>query len=292
MSSSVVLIANPAAGTFSEKRLGTARHLLQERGFHVEVLLSQKRGDIERLARESVAERPEILFVMGGDGTFNEAVNGLVHSGIPVGFIPLGTTNVLARELGIPARVDGAIMKALGGRRRSISLGSIRGAGIPTRRFVMMAGAGFDAYTVYRVRPGLKRILGRGAYILSGMGVIVGDYSSGPIIVRTADTEFTAYTVIAGNGSRYGGNFRMTPGTSIFSPDLHVVAVVKAGRAPLLRTAIRLFRGTHLRSGDIRHFRTTSLQLDGTAHIQVDGDHAGRLPVHISIEKDSLEILL
>jgi YegS/Rv2252/BmrU family lipid kinase len=290
VSSLAVLLANPAAGAFKEQNIQQVEDLLKKKGLEVEVLLSKKRGEIETLAKGSLELSPEMVFVIGGDGTFNEAVNGLVHSEVPVSFIPSGTANVVAKELDIPGKINWAVKNALGGEMHRISLGKVTNNSGLLRYFIMMAGAGFDADTVYGISSKVKKISGKGSFIVSGAKVL-HKYDPEPITVRTNGAESVGYTVIVGNGSCYAGKFKMTPDASLFSPYFYVYVIKKNTRFSVVKTIVKLFNTSHTRSKDVSYFRTQSLSLEGSSHIQVDGDYLGKLPVDIEIERECLNIL-
>ena len=290
MSSLAVLLVNPAAGSFKEQNVQQVEDLLKKRGLAVEVLLSKERGEIETLAKGSLELSPEMVFVVGGDGTFNEAVNGLVHSEVPVSFIPSGTANVVAFELDIPGKINWAVKNALGGEMHRISLGKVTNKSGLLRYFIMMAGAGFDAETVYGISSKVKKISGKGSFIVSGVKVL-HKYDPEPITIRTNGAESVGYTVIVGNGSCYAGKFKMTPDAALFSPYFYVYVIKNNSRFSIVKTIVKLLNTSHTRSKDVSYFRTQSLTLEGSSHIQVDGDYLGKLPVDIAIERECLNIM-
>jgi diacylglycerol kinase family enzyme len=157
-----LIIFNPAAGWRRRQRLAPVLAQLGEHGCAFVVRETQAPGDAERFAAEVDPEAFDLVVVAGGDGTVNETINGLARSGLPLALIPLGTANVLAAEIGLgpdPAAVARCV--ALG-QPRPIALGAAAG-----RRFILMAGAGFDAHVVAGVSVPMKRWLGKGAYVLS-----------------------------------------------------------------------------------------------------------------------------
>lgn len=125
MKSSIVLISNPAAKLFSEKKIEKASHFLRARGYEVKVFPTTQRGDAERLAREALKKSPYLVIAAGGDGTINEVINGIAGEAIPLAILPLGTTNVLAKELNIPEHVKGAMEVAVNNTPKTVSLGRI-----------------------------------------------------------------------------------------------------------------------------------------------------------------------
>ena len=146
-----VLIVNPFASQVTEARLAAVEAALE--GVEIDVRLTERPEHATELARD--VEGSEALLVYGGDGLLNEVLNGLDRS-VPVGVVPGGRTNVVARALGLPLDPVAATRALLEARPRSISLGRANG-----RRFVFAAGLGFDAELVRRVEARGRRRDGR-----------------------------------------------------------------------------------------------------------------------------------
>jgi len=136
------LIVNPFASKVSEERLAAVEHELRRRG-ELTVALTERRGHATELAR--AVEGVDAVLVFGGDGLLNEVLNGLAGD-VPVGILPGGRTNVVARALGLPVDPVEAARRLANPRERRISLGRANG-----RRFAFAAGIGFDAELVRRV---------------------------------------------------------------------------------------------------------------------------------------------
>jgi diacylglycerol kinase (ATP) len=135
----VVLLVNPVAG-MRRLPLEPIQAALRARGAAVEVALTTRPGDATTIARQAAAAGADVLLACGGDGTVNEAVNGLAGSQTALAVLPGGTVNVWAREVGIPLDPVRALQLLWEGQRRWIDLGR---AG--ERYFLLMAGIGFDA---------------------------------------------------------------------------------------------------------------------------------------------------
>ncbi len=127
----------------------------------LELVKTTKPRHAETLARSAAEAGARMVVAAGGDGTIAEVASGLIGSDVKLGIIPLGTANVLARELSIPFAPQ-AIAAALAfGRTRPIWPGLVVGPG-SSRVFVQMVGVGFDAHVVHHLSPRLKRACGRG----------------------------------------------------------------------------------------------------------------------------------
>ncbi|HEB74776.1 MAG TPA: diacylglycerol kinase family lipid kinase [Nitrospirae bacterium] len=283
MSSSAVLIVNPASGSYSEERLMLAVGLLRERFGEVSILRTGKRGDAEAMARDAAAKSPEMILSVGGDGTFNEVVNGTAFTDVPVAFVPAGTTNVLARELGLPGDIYDAVKETLRGRPEYVHLGRING-----RYFVLMAGIGFDGEAVWRVKQGLKRISGKGAYVLSGLGCFLR-YRPGRLRIVIDGRACEGYGLVACNSGYYAGSFRICRGAGLGSPCLHVSVMEGGRRSDLLRYVLRVVIGRPAVPACVEGRR---IEVYGDAHIQVDGDYFGRTPAVITFHENALRLMV
>lgn len=287
------LICNPAALRASTGKIAGARAFLESKGFFAEVLLTEKIGHAELLARESLKKKPDLIIAAGGDGTVNEVMNGIAFSGTPLAILPMGTTNVLAKELGIPETVTGALERAVNGVSRKVSLGKIEtGEGVRSiaRYFCLMAGIGFDGKAVHDVNASIKKISGKAAYILSGMKSLFS-YAPGEIVIRTEKREFTCYSAIVGKSSKYGGNLKVTPDASLLDPFLYACIFRGRNRSDILRYFFGILRGTHLEYADVEYVKCSSLEVKGNVHIQIDGDYLGMTPARISAVKDALDLV-
>jgi diacylglycerol kinase (ATP) len=294
MNAFVMLIVNPAAKNGSAGKIALGGSLLRDAGYEVKTLLTTKRGDAERFARHAVDEGIQFIIACGGDGTFNEVMNGIAYTTTRMAIVPMGTTNVLAKELGIPEDVRGAVARAVEGQARPVSLGRIRcsgGSGRLTRYFCLMAGIGFDGLSVYGVNPWLKRYSGEGAYILSGLESLLRARFE-PLKIAFDETECEGYSAIIGKASKYGGNFKVTPDASLLRPEFYVLVMKGKRRRDLLRYSIGIMLGRHLGFKDILYRRAFSIEIEGDAHIQVDGDYLGRTPASITMAADAVQLVM
>jgi YegS/Rv2252/BmrU family lipid kinase len=293
MEAPVILIANPAAKRSSRQKIQTAVELMRAAGHDVVVRLTGKRGDAEEFARSASQGELSFLLAAGGDGTFNEVMNGIANTGTKMAILPMGTTNVLAKELGVPENVDGAVRMALAGEEHSISLGSITFTPLSTpvtRYFCLMAGIGFDGEAVYGINPAAKKYWGKGAYILSGLKTLIG-YSPEKLTFTMGGKTFTGYSAIIGKASRYGGDFRITPDAKLARPELYAFIMHGKRRWDMLRYAGGIVSGRHLGFRDITYLRTDSVSVEGAAHIQIDGDYLGTTPATITVAPGAIKLI-
>ncbi len=234
------------------------------------------------------------ILIASGDGTINQAINGLLNADnkelayVPVALIPLGTTNVLAKDRAIPEKIEKAVDLALTGQGKKISLGRING-----RYFSLMAGIGLDAEAVKGVRNGLlKKISGKLVHVVSGLEVLTR-YRPPRITVKTPLGEMSGYTAVIGNTRNYGGFFYITPDASITEPKLDVCVFNGSTRKDFLRFVSGVLQKKHVTFSDVTFSKVTEMDItsEGTVHIQIDGNYFGTLPVQIDVVKDAMSLV-
>src|ERR671917_636987 len=151
-----IVIGNRKAGrNRGKERLKRCAEILRSGGLVVEVWPTERPQHATELASLAGAR---LVVAAGGDGTVNEVVNGL-ETDATLGVLPLGTANVLARELGLPLNAEAACKRIITGQERYIDIGIATDRKGRERRFTCMAGMGFDAHVVNEVTPRLKRYL-------------------------------------------------------------------------------------------------------------------------------------
>jgi len=294
MRSSIILIGNPAARGASLKKFESASVFLQDKGFATKILLTEKSNDATRLAEEAVRENPYAIIAAGGDGTINEVINGMVKSDVPLAILPLGTTNVLAKELGIPEYFNGAMETAVSRKPRTVSLGRIElNPGTDSaysRYFCLMAGIGFDGKAVHDINPAVKKKSGKAAYIFSGIKNLL-HYSPNQLFYNIDGKEYEGFSSVTGKAGKYGGNFKITPDADLSNPELYTCIFQGNKRSDLLRYVFKIMTGRLFDERDIVYLKSATVEVLGTAHIQIDGDYLGVTPAKITVEKDALQII-
>ena len=285
----VVIIGNPKAGRNRRKdRLKRCAEILRSGGLEVEVWPTERPGHATELATLAGAR---LVVAAGGDGTVNEIVNGL-ESDATLGVLPLGTANVLARELGLPLNAEAACKRILAGQERRIDVGIATDHEGRERRFTCMAGMGFDAHVVNEVTPRLKRYLKSLAFPLAALKVYLeGDLP--PLhIIDGEDTHVTQFAIVA-NGQYYGGDFRVAEEAALATGKLEVVLVDRVGRLLradiLTRILARRPLDRSMRSFAARELRATSP--GAQVPVQLDGEVWSRLPMSFRIEPGALKVV-
>jgi diacylglycerol kinase (ATP) len=284
-----VIIGNPNSGSAGDEGyLECFADALRAGGFEVEVLNTEGPDHATELAAMA---GDRLVIAAGGDGTVNEVVNGL-HNGATMGILPLGTANVLAREIGLPLKPEDACQRILSGT------GSLMDVGVATdeegmeRRFACMAGIGFDASVVREVTPRLKRSLKTLAFPLTALKVYL-EGNLPKLHVIDGDTTHVAQLAIVANGHYYGGGFKVAEDASLTSGKLEVVLVEKVGS--LLRADILAhILAKRALDRDAKSFPAQDIRAESPGRrvpVQIDGELWGHLPMSFRIEPAAIRLI-
>ena len=284
-----LVILNPIAGRRRQVFLHKVLENLRRAGLIVTIEETTRRGDAEAMARRAATgdNRPDVVVAAGGDGTINEVANGLAGTDMILGIIPMGTANVLASELGMGAW-SGPVSRALtDGIVKPIHMGDIGG-----RRFLMMAGVGYDARVVSRIDLKLKYRWGKGAYGLAGlMEWLEPPAPAFPVSIDGQPFE-TGWMIVT-NGRRYAGKYIIAPNARLDAPSLTACLMPGTGRADMLRYLTAIGRGRLDREKDVRLIEAREVLVPDApgALVEIDGDFHGGGPVRIALADETLRLL-
>ena len=273
-------------------------------------------GDARRLAAEAIAEGCDTLIAAGGDGTVNEVLNGIADAQafdrVRLGVLPLGTVNVFARELKIPADPVRAWKLILRGRYTRIDLcwAEFSNDSQPQRKYFMqLAGAGLDARAIELVNWQQKKKVGALAYVMAGLKALREPQPQ--ITVRSSAFRrpdapqsedrlkaelqtITGGLVLLGNGKFYGGSHRVFPEADMRNGLLEVCVFPKVNWAVLLRCGLMLLVCRKLPEGVVQRLCAARVELSATpaAAFELDGEWAGRLPATFGVEQGRLRVIV
>ncbi|MBA3426485.1 MAG: diacylglycerol kinase family lipid kinase [Rubrobacter sp.] len=288
-STDTVIIGNPNSGRAgSKKYLEQYAKVLQAGGREVEVLNTEHPDHATEL---STLAGGRLVIAAGGDGTVNEVINGLSEDAT-LGILPLGTANVLARELGLPLDLKRACERILEGNTSRIDLGVATDREGVERRFACMAGIGFDASVVRTMTPRLKRYLRILAFPLVAVKVLMEEDIPSVHVIE-GDTTYVSQFAIIANGHYYGGDFRVAGPGSLTSGELEAILVERV--SVLLRPDIlaRILARNPL-NRSMRSFGAKELRArapGANVPVQIDGEIWGRLPMSFRIEPQALQVI-
>jgi diacylglycerol kinase family enzyme len=284
----MLIIVNPYATTVSDRLKNLVVYALRGR-YEVDAIDTEARDHATELCREAAREGYDVVVAFGGDGTVNEAANGLAGSNTPLCCLPGGRANVYCRMLGIPTDVVDAtehlLLMADEWRPRRVDLGSVNG-----RAFVFSSGAGLDASVVERVdaHPHMKARLGEWYYTWTGVQTFTRRYLLHPprLEAQLGGETIRGVTAIVQNATPYtyfgARPVEMAEGATLHSGDLAGVVLDRA-RPTDIPTIITRALSPHFRVSRHRHVhpfsgatrvRVKSLD-ERPLPLQVDGDYIG-----------------
>jgi YegS/Rv2252/BmrU family lipid kinase len=284
----VYLIANPIAGGGSGA--GAAERVaavLRGRGHRVECHFTRGAGDAQRLAA-AAGSTCDCLFVVGGDGTLNEVLNGLDDpSRLPLALLAVGTANMLARDLDLPSEPEAAALLVESQATRNVDL-----ARIGEHRFFGNVGVGFDAQVVADIARRRAGTLGFRAY-LAPIFRVLSRYREPLLEVRMdGGAPLLAGWVVVSNLSNYGGLFRFSPDARCDSGHLEVCVFARARRRELVRAAAVSRRGRLDAIPGVSYHTARRLVVTSgePVPVQVDGDAWGTTPVEVEVEAQPVRV--
>jgi YegS/Rv2252/BmrU family lipid kinase len=223
------------------------------------------------LARQAVEDGCDVVFVAGGDGTVMAVATALAGTGVPLAILPTGTGNLLARNLDLPFTDEAACLRiGLTGRTRPIDVGAVEG-----RKFVVMAGLGFDAAMMRDAPEGLKKRVGWPAYVVSATKHLRG---RGIRVTLTLDDGEPLHrrvrTVVVGNVGRLQGNFPLLPDAVPDDGVLDVVVIATRNVLDWARVGTRVLRRADVPDRRIERFTAKHVLIEASHSQprQLDGD--------------------
>jgi YegS/Rv2252/BmrU family lipid kinase len=298
MPAGTLFIVNPASrdGALRRRWPRVESRLRQGLGRDFDVERTRGPRDAVRIAREAARAGTDCIVGVGGDGTANEVVSGVLEAGLgestQVGLLPFGTGGDLSRTLGIPRDLDQAVARLASGKVRRIDAGRVemigRDGSPATTWFVNIASFGISALVCEKVNTAPKALGGRGSFLVGTLRALAGFRSrnvtlhvdgallhEGPLVFATA-----------ANGSYFGGGMHVAPQAVPDDGLLDVVAVRDAPRARLLSQIPRIYRGDHLDLPEVRVARGARIEAEaapGEVWIELDGEPLGTLPARFEV---------
>lgn len=293
----IVVAINPTASFGKGRAVGPAVvQSLRGAGHDVSALTEPTYAELFEQAKKAIATKPDAFVVVGGDGMVCLATNLLVGSKVPLGIVPSGTGNDMARGLGIPlgnseAAIE-ALLSALQLPPRIIDTGRIRHPGGEETRFSCVVSAGFDAVANERANQ-MRWPKGKSRYnlaILRELAVLT------PLHYRlTLDgvpLETDGMLVSVANNTSFGGGMLVTPDALLDDGLFDVLVVQPLSRLAFLRIFPRVFKGTHVSDPRVKIYRARSIRIEADAVVAyADGERVGPLPIDIDVVPGSLRVL-
>jgi YegS/Rv2252/BmrU family lipid kinase len=250
----------------------------------------EKTRSAEHAVEEALraADLGEVPVVMSGDGLIGAVGGALAGGDVPLGIIPGGRGNDLARVLGIPTEPEGAVEVLAAGETRTIDVGEVNG-----QRFLGIASVGFDS-ECNRIANETKLIRGRFVYAYS-VPRALATWKPARFTLRIGEENmrFSGWSVAAANSSTFGGGMRLAPDASLDDGEFDIVMIGETGKLHYLSNLPKVFKGTHVENEEVRIVRARSFELSASRPFEVyaDGEHITDLPASLRVLPRALAVV-
>ncbi|HWB68629.1 MAG TPA: diacylglycerol kinase family protein [Solirubrobacterales bacterium] len=285
----LALLVNPSsAGGKTLKLLPKVEQELDEHRVEFRV---QKTKGLEHAAEQALAaiEAGEVPVVMGGDGLVGAVGGAMAGSDTPLGIIPGGRGNDLARVLSIPADPVAAVAVLLAGHQRQIDVGEANG-----ERFLGIVSVGFDS-EANRLANETSFLRGNLVYAYAALRTLLG-WKPARFTVRVGEerTRLSGYSVSVANSKAFGGGMFIAPDAELDDGEFDIVAVGEVGKLRFLANLPKVFKGTHVEEDEVHVFRAPRLELTASKPFGVyaDGEHLTDLPASLRLLPRALSVLV
>jgi diacylglycerol kinase (ATP) len=277
------LIVNPASGGETALEHLPAINARLRTGGDVDIVLTTGDGDGTEAGRRAALEGYDTIVVAGGDGTLNEVLNGIAQvddalARIALGVVPLGTGNDFATALGIPEEPEAAAAALLEGTATAVDVGRVNG-----RAFLNVSAGGFIADVSDAVRPQLKTVLGKLAYLVGGAQVLL-DYE--PIVARithspdaapdagrdAAPEEVSLLAFAVCNSRLIGGGRLIAPHAVVDDGRLDICLIHAMPTLEFVGLLRRVSSGEHVEDPRVTYFRTQAATFTFARTIRINTD--------------------
>ena len=284
----LAVLVNPSSGGGRTKALLPRfadeldkRHIV----FRVELTRSAEHAVQLALAAADAGELP---VVMSGDGLVGAIGGALAGGDVPLGILPGGRGNDLARVLDIPTDPAQAVGVIASWHARAIDVGEVNG-----RRFLGIASVGFDS-ECQDIANRTKLVRGRWVYAYSALRALAA-WKPARFTLRIGEENlrFTGWSVAAANSGMFGGGMHLAPDASLEDGEFDIVMIGDSGKLHYISNLPKVFKGTHVENDEVRIVRSRSLELSASRPFAVyaDGEHLTELPATLRVLPRALSVL-
>ncbi len=266
-----------------------AKDYLKELGVDVELWPTKSAGHATELSSKAVDEGFDVIIAAGGDGTINEVINGMAKSKSVLGVLAMGTANVFALEMNLPAEIEAACEVIAEGKITIIDLGR---AG--DRYFSCMAGTGFDAHVIKKADSKLKRILGALAYPITAIAeLLTYPFKKITVILDDQPIPRKGYWVVISNGKYYGGKMELATFANMSDGYLDVTIFKYKGVIPALAYILGILKNKTNQFMSVEQFQCKRIKIEKgrNSSLHVDAEYLCEAPVEITVVPASLQVI-
>lgn len=308
------LIINPiAANSKTAGRWPQIQELLKTQGLDFDHVFTERAGHATELARQAVAEGCTLIVAVGGEGTLNEVVNGLVGPAgtvppeVVLGMIPSGTGTDFVRTLGIPRDCLQACQHLLTAETIAVDLGEVEYApldstsshapaqtGLAHRYFINVAGLGFDGEASERVNRSSKALGGTLTYLISLFITLISYQNKHVELTLDGQTapRRRLNSVIVSNGRYFGGGMCIAPHADLQDGLFDVIILGDLNKLEFALNVPKVYNGTHLTHPKVEEYRAREVRVVSQERmlIQADGDLVGMAPATFRLLPQAIRI--
>jgi YegS/Rv2252/BmrU family lipid kinase len=284
----LTLLVNPtSAGGRTMKLLPRVEQALDARRA---VFRVQRTKGLEHGAEQALRaiEAGELPVVMSGDGLLGAIGGAMAGSETPLGIVPGGRGNDLARVLGIPNDPEDAVAALFSGQSRRIDVGEANG-----KRFLGIVSVGFDSECNRRANE-VKLIRSKLVYVYSLFRTLV-DWRAARFMIRVDDERIrlSGYSVSVANNSTFGGGMRIAPDADLEDGLFDVIAIGEVGKLRFLANLPKVFKGRHTDNDEVEIHRAAEVTVEADRPFAVygDGDHLTDLPATFRVLQRALRVI-
>ena len=286
----IALLTNPTAGKGRGAKVrGTALAGLRDAGLVVRDLQGRDAAEALDLARQCVADGVDAVVVCGGDGMVHHVVQALATTDTPLGIVPAGSGNDVARYFDLPRKdTRAAVERVVAGRTRTVDL-----ARSGSQYFVTVLAAGFDAVVNERANR-MTWPKGQMRYNIATLAELrVFEPLSYTLQLDDRRVSLEAMLVSVGNGPSFGGGLRITEGALLDDGLLDVVIIKPISKLDLVRTFPKLFKGTLVHHPQYEHHLVRSVTVAAPGIVSyADGERFAPLPLTVECAPGALTVLV
>ena len=291
----ISFIINPISGGVrpeaARARAELASAIVDRHGNAAEVFVTERTGHARELAKAAVARGARLVMAWGGDGTINEVASALVFGEVPLGIVPAGSGNGLARQLAISRNPAEAIKRAVTAEPRRIDVGEMG-----DRLFVNVAGIGFDAHVAWKFGEAGTRRRGLATYASITSRALLS-YEPASYTIRADDVAagppVRAVMLTVANSPEFGNGAIIAPGARIDDGSLDLVVIEETSRLGTIVKLPHLFSGTlgRAKGCSIRQVRRATIESDQPMKYHVDGEPvAGGTSLRVRVHPGALYV--
>ena len=285
MTRNFLVVVNPIAGSKNKKQLvERSKAFLDAQHISHNIYYTNQKGHANNIIKENLTDEVTDILVIGGDGTLNEVVNGLMKANktLPISIIPTGTGNDFIKSIPFGKTLDQQLETALNGKELAVDLGCCNG-----RYFHNTMGFGFDGKVVEIMEKNGKKLTGHLAYLYTVLRTVT-NFKEPKLTFQIDDNaprEENIFLMAINNGTTYGGGFKITPKAQVNDGVFDVCLIKKISVWRRYLNLPKLQKGTHEKVKEIEFLTCKKLKIDfaHNIHAHVDGEYIGPPPYHVTI---------